>query len=138
MISISGRLTAGADGARTAARAAPATVLVVEDDCDIREVLSDTLAIEGYAVVSAANGRQALDLLHAGLDADLILLDLLMPVMNGWEFRAAQRADPALSRIPVVVVSASSPHGLDPERHIAKPFGVDELLSAVAELAAPH
>jgi CheY-like chemotaxis protein len=82
------------------------TVLVVEDDDDIRATLEDVLAGDGYAVSGAANGREALALLETLARPCLILLDLMMPVMNGREFLAALRADDALAPIPVVIVSA--------------------------------
>jgi two-component system response regulator MprA len=112
------------------------SVLIVEDDRDIRECMADALEVEGYSVALAANGREALDQLRDGVFPDLILLDLLMPVMSGWEFRQEQLADPLLSGIPVVVVSASSPGGLRPDRHLPKPFGLDELLEIVAVFAS--
>ena len=82
------------------------SILIVEDDSDLREALSEVLRDEGYSVESAADGREALDRLRRDLRPSLILLDLTMPVMNGWQFRAEQRRDPALSEIPVVVLSA--------------------------------
>jgi two-component system response regulator MprA len=112
------------------------SVLIVEDDRDIRECMADALEVEGYSVALAANGREALDQLRGGVFPDLILLDLLMPVMSGWEFRQEQLADPLLSGIPIVVVSASSPGGLRPDRHLPKPFGLDELLEIVAAFSS--
>ena len=83
------------------------TILVVEDDSDISEAVSAILGDYGYSVVVAANGREALDRLReSATPPRLILLDLMMPVMDGWQFRAAQAADPALAAIPVVLVSA--------------------------------
>jgi CheY-like chemotaxis protein len=113
-----------------------ATILVIEDDRDIRECMADALEMEGYAVASAGNGREALDRLRRGLRPDLILLDLLMPVMNGWEFRQVQLADPLLAGIPVVIVSASAPGGTRPAHHLPKPFGIDDLLAVVAQLTS--
>jgi CheY-like chemotaxis protein len=89
------------------------TVLVVEDDPDLREMMEQMLHLEGFATLTAPNGQAALDLLHSGAAVKVILLDLMMPVMDGWEFRRRQRADPRLARIPVVVMSA-----LDGERLI--------------------
>jgi CheY-like chemotaxis protein len=85
----------------------PATVLLVDDDPAILDGVGEFLGEEGFRVVSAPNGADALACLRAGLRADVILLDVIMPVMDGWDFRAAQLADPALQKIPVVVISAS-------------------------------
>jgi CheY-like chemotaxis protein len=84
-----------------------APILLVEDDADIAEAISTCLADHGFTVVVAANGREALDtLLQSAPLPSLILLDLMMPVMDGWQFRAAQSAEPLLSGIPVVLLSA--------------------------------
>ena len=82
-------------------------VLLLEDDPDIAEPTSSILGDAGYAVEWFRNGRDALDWLRDN-PADLILLDLMMPVMDGWEFRAAQRADRAIAGIPVVVLTADT------------------------------
>jgi CheY-like chemotaxis protein len=81
-------------------------VLVVEDDPDLREMMEQMLHLEGFATLTAPNGQEALNLLRAGAPVKVILLDLMMPVMDGWEFRRCQRADPKLADIPVVVMSA--------------------------------
>jgi CheY-like chemotaxis protein len=80
---------------------------VVEDDREQRETLCAMLDFEGFGHAEAANGREALDYLNASKAPCLVLLDLEMPVMNGWDFRARQLADERLSRIPVVVVTAN-------------------------------
>jgi CheY-like chemotaxis protein len=83
------------------------SVLIVEDDDDIRMTLKDIIEDEGYPTATAANGQEALDeLAHTERPPCLILLDLMMPVMNGSEFLSALRADDMLAPIPVVVVSA--------------------------------
>ncbi len=82
------------------------SILVVDDQDDGRASLAMLLELAGHAVRQARHGQEALDLLRAGPAPDLILLDLVMPVMNGWEFRRLQRQDPALAPIPVVVLSA--------------------------------
>ena len=84
-----------------------ARILIVEDDPDTREMLERFLQLEGFEVRTAANGQIALQALQADSALNVILLDLMMPVMNGWQFRQAQAMDPKLSRIPVVVVSAA-------------------------------
>src|SRR5690349_23695253 len=82
------------------------SVLVVEDDFDLRDALVPILEYEGHRVVSAANGKEALERLRTMPPPSLILLDLMMPVMDGEQFRAQQLRDPALASIPVVIVSA--------------------------------
>jgi CheY-like chemotaxis protein len=106
----------------------PRVVFVVDDDTAIRDSLADLLGEEGYTVVKAANGREALDKLRADDKGRpcVILLDLMMPVMTGAEFYAEQQLDPALSSIPVVVVSADGN-----VRVKAKPFGGEYLAKPV-------
>lgn len=83
-----------------------AQILVVEDDISIRDMLVDCLADEGYSVAGAGHGAEALHYLKHASPPRMILLDLAMPVMNGWEFWQAQQSDPSLAAIPVVVLSA--------------------------------
>ena len=102
----------------------------MEDDLDLREALSEVLRDEGYNVAMAADGREALDCLRRQWRPSLILLDLTMPVMNGWQFRAEQRQDPALSGIPVVVLSAGD--------HLAEqmgPLGITDYVRKPIELS---
>ena len=82
-------------------------VLLVDDDFGILDGLSDFLESEGFSVVPASNGIDALSHLRMGLHVDVIVLDVMMPMMDGWDFRAEQLADPSLRDIPVVVISAS-------------------------------
>ena len=112
--------------------AQPLRALVVEDDHLIREAIAEALDEEGFEVVEAANGKEALDKLHAER-ASLVLLDLMMPVMDGWQFREAQLHDPELSHIPVVVLSAVKDENVPAERHFSKPCDLDELLDTVWE-----
>ena len=81
-------------------------VLVVDDDAAIRRLLMATLSRSGYVVCEAKNGREALDEMRAGR-SDLVVLDLMMPEMNGWEVLAVRAADETLRRIPVIVISAN-------------------------------
>ena len=85
---------------------APDTVLVVDDDLSVRTALKELFETEGYAVALAANGRAALNHLRGGLRPCVILLDLMMPVMDGWDFRAEQLADPELKDLPVFILTA--------------------------------
>jgi PAS domain S-box-containing protein len=86
-------------------RPQPRPILIVDDDAAIRRELTEVLAAEGYPVASAADGRQALTWLRGHPEPALILLDLMMPVMDGWELAATMRAEQSLSQIPVVVMS---------------------------------
>jgi two-component system response regulator MprA len=99
-------------------------VLIVEDDADVREALAYLLEEEGVRVIEAANGREALDRIEGGLEPDLILLDLMMPVMDGERFLRIRMSDSRLSAIPVVVVSALQRMSVDPAE-----FNVDEVIS---------
>lgn len=110
-------------------------VLVVEDDAALRETVAEILADAGYAVSSAGNGREALAE-AAVRHPDLILLDLMMPTMNGWQFRAAQQKLPGLAAVPVIVMSACS--DLEGESDLgavaasfSKPFDVAALLEGI-------
>lgn len=109
----------------------PVRVLLVEDDADLREATSDLLQLEGLEVSTAENGLEALLRLRTCPLPDVLVLDLGMPVMDGWELRAAQLADPALRRLPVVVVSSQSPDGIDPDAYLPKPCHPDALLLAI-------
>jgi CheY-like chemotaxis protein len=92
---------------RSEALLRPVRVLLVDDDVDIRETLCEALEEEDFVVTTAANGREALESLKRGPRPAVILLDLMMPVMDGWSFRHEQMEDPNLRQIPVVVVSAA-------------------------------
>jgi len=112
-------------------------VMVVDDDRDIREAISDSLECAGFDVVQARDGAEAFDLARA-LPPSLIILDLMMPRMNGWEFRTRQASDPQLRGVPVIVISAMA-NMLDapmPASFLAKPFDLDRLLHTVDRLAA--
>jgi CheY-like chemotaxis protein len=108
-------------------------VLVVEDDSDLREVIADILRWEGIPVVVAQDGREALDHLTTHPQKPfLILLDLMMPRMNGWQLLEHMDRDPALASLPVCIVSASG-HGKTRGRQLLrKPFQLEALLDVVA------
>jgi CheY-like chemotaxis protein len=112
-------------------------VLVVEDDPDLLDALSGAIAAEGYSVGRARHGLDALGQLRAATSPPrLILLDLMMPIMNGWQFRHAQRQDSELAKIPVVVVSAktdSEQHAawLEADDYLLKPISLERLLQTI-------
>jgi CheY-like chemotaxis protein len=115
------------------------TILVVDDDRDILEAISEVLRREGYAVVSAGDGIEATTVL-ASTQVDLILLDLLMPAMSGWELLEQRANDPSWTSIPVIVVSAA-PREVAPGSNvravIPKPFARGVLLDAIATHLRP-
>lgn len=117
-------------------------ILIVEDDADIREDLADILRDQGYDVVTAENGLAAREWLeHARALPDVILLDLMMPVMDGWHFRAEQLQDTTLARIPVVILSGAGDVRkeatvLGAVSYLPKPYKVDELLGVLQQLCS--
>ncbi len=114
------------------------SILVVDDDQDIREAVAEVLAGEGYSTRTAGNGQEALAVL-SGLERPcLVLLDLMMPVMDGYEVLARLRENPVWRGFPVVVCTASrstAPEGAS--GILRKPFEVDELLSLVGGHCPP-
>jgi CheY-like chemotaxis protein len=108
-------------------------LLVIEDEPDLRDNLTEVLRNGGYAVVAVPAASEGMSLLRRGLRPDAIILDLLMPEMDGWDFRKAQLADPALSAIPVVVISAVVGYSLPiAPVMLAKPINVPLLLRELA------
>lgn len=110
--------------------------LVVEDDRDAREALSEVLEHEGFRTNGAANGREALDFLRSGHPVSLVLLDLTMPVMDGWEFCEELAKDDRLADLPVAILTASASYTRLPVRRcdagfFAKPLDFDRLLETV-------
>ena len=117
-------------------------LMIIDDDDDLREALVDVMSAQGYDVVAFADARVALTALEEGQSPFLILLDLMMPGMSGWEFRAAQQANPKLLSIPVVLVSAANMlsdgvHSFSDIEMLRKPFDLNTLLTTVARYAAP-
>lgn len=112
-------------------------VLLVDDEEDARVALAEVLGDAGYGVLQAANGAEALSLLaEHGPRCGLILLDLMMPVMNGWDFRKKQRQNQALADIPVLLMSAgahiaSASGDLDAAGYVTKPVEPDDLVAKV-------
>jgi DNA-binding response OmpR family regulator len=114
-------------------------VLIIEDDRETRDALSVFLELEGYDVSCAPDGAQGLDEARRS-HPDVILLDLMMPIMDGWGFRARQKLDPTIAAIPVVVVSALGRRDdIDAAEFVPKPCDLDEVLAIVArtDRAAP-
>jgi len=116
-------------------------VLVVEDDRELRESLKATLQGAGFSVVEAANGEEALRLLGRNASISVILLDVVMPVMDGWEFRAAQKRDPELAKIPVVAMSGFQKEiddrPIDSDAFLPKPVRAEVLIETVRNCCGP-
>lgn len=113
------------------------TVLLVEDEDDLRDMIRDALELNGYEVVAVEEGQAALDAFARIEHVCLVLLDLLMPGMNGWDFYAKMRERPELAAIPVIVHSsapAQAPAGVT--RVVQKPMQLERLLSVVREFCA--
>jgi len=111
-------------------------VLIVEDDVDVREALSMMIESAGYRVAADGDGHEALDRLRAGARPRLILLDLMMPRMDGWQFHAEFVRDPALAAIPVVILSGDgdAPRkaaAMQVAGHLRKPVELDRLIQVV-------
>lgn len=112
-------------------------VLIIEDDTEIREALSDILVSEGYAVQTANNGQEGLDYLKSQNEKPgIIILDLMMPIMDGWHFRDHQLQDPELAKIPVVVVTADGNASqkaktMNATAGLKKPIDLDEFLETI-------
>jgi DNA-binding response OmpR family regulator len=117
-------------------------ILVAEDDMDIRELIALSLGYAGYDVISASDGQQAVDLAFEE-KPDLILLDLRMPRLSGYEALEQIKARPGLERVPVVILSAKGQDdeiqtGLDlgAVQYILKPFAPDELILKIGQIVA--
>ncbi|MFP2927618.1 response regulator [Pyxidicoccus sp. 3LG] len=118
-------------------------VMAVDDDADILLAFRDVLEMEGYCVMLARSGREALDLLQRGARPAVILLDLMMPDISGWEFRERQLADPSLASLPVVVisgqgVSARDVAALGVAAYLKKPVDLEQLLGTVERYVRPQ
>jgi CheY-like chemotaxis protein len=110
-------------------------ILVVDDNPDIRETLCLVLKAGGYQTAEAANGREAIAWLHSEAAPSVILLDLAMPIMDGYQFLTAKEADPVLVGLPVVVISSLNCSGLMFDHQVSeclrKPFSTTALFDAV-------
>ena len=117
----------------------PRTVLLVDDDPGVRHTLARFLGFEGFSVVEAGNGQEALVHLRRGCAAEAIVLDLRMPVMDGWTFRRAQRSDPAIADIPVIVLSGADAHRfseLDAAAAFEKPVTMSQIADQLRRIFA--
>lgn len=115
-------------------------ILVVDDDADLRQTLQALLDDSGYQVTAVASGQAALDQLSAGARPNLILLDLMMPEMNGWQFLERAGADSTLASIPVVVMTARQAADslpVLPKEVLRKPFDYDSLIGTITRCASP-
>jgi CheY-like chemotaxis protein len=118
----------------------PLPLMIVDDDDDLRNALTFIMSAHGYEVAAFGDARRALGALETSPPPFLILLDLMMAGMSGWEFRAAQLADVKLSPIPVVILTAAHTltdgvHTLSDVEIVEKPFALDALLDIVARYA---
>jgi len=118
-------------------------VLIVDDDADVREALEELLVERGFAVITASNGAEALKLLRSmSAPPSIILLDLMMPVLDGYGFLAEQRRDPQLSGIPVAIITAG--HAVDHARLgqsrpiLSKPINVSQLMATLRGIQSPE
>jgi len=114
----------------------PPYILLVDDDSDLRQCLVDLLEDEGYVTRTACSGREALALLENSAPPCLILLDLMMPDLNGWQFYEQQQRNRQLAQIPVLVVTASRSLGpnIPGSDVLLKPFTIDDVLDKVERL----
>jgi CheY-like chemotaxis protein len=111
-------------------------VLVIDDYQDIRESIAMALGLEGYRVVTASNGLDALNKLYGGLRPCLIILDMMMPVMNGFAFRQSQLEDPELAKIPLIAYSTvtdpnETAQNLRADAYLYKPSDMSEITAIV-------
>ena len=118
-------------------------ILVIDDDLEVRSTFAELLEFANFDVVSASGGAEGLRMLRYDPRIGLVLLDLMMPEMDGWRFRHAQRADTRLASIPTIIVSGS-PLGsiihaeLQAADYLLKPVGRDHLVSVVASYCKPR
>ena len=115
-------------------------ILVIEDDRDSRETFCEVLRLAGFECVSAHDGAEGLGVLLGDLPVDAILLDLMMPKLDGWQFRKQQLANPTFAKIPVIVVSAlavarKSAPTFGASAFLAKPVAAEDLVAAFRRVA---
>jgi CheY-like chemotaxis protein len=113
------------------------TILIVEDDDDIRESLRDVFQDKGYHVRCASNGREGLDALRRFEPPSVVVLDLIMPVMSGGELYGEMKADPGLAEIPVIVSTSDPSQAPSGVLLLRKPLDVHAMLATVGRLCRP-
>jgi CheY-like chemotaxis protein len=126
-----------ANAPEPAVRAGVRPILIVDDDVSVRRTIARFFTSEGFSVIEAENGQEALTYLRGGGDPAVIVLDLRMPVMDGWTFRRQQRLDPRLARIPVIVLSGADADGLPELNALAafeKPVSLLQIVNLVKGL----
>ena len=112
------------------------TILVAEDDTGLRDVVAEILQSSGYEVVPVDDGKQAIDYLNMAEEASAaVLLDLMMPVVNGWDCLHMMRSDDRLWSIPIVVMSEAEQGGMGADMFLRRPFRVDDLLETIDHFA---
>lgn len=110
-----------------------AAILIIDDDAGSRAALADLLSDEGYTVATVADGGEGLAYLQQGHRPRVILLDLMMPGLDGWDFRTEQKRDPALEAIPVIAISAAGKL-VDADYSLRKPIDIETLLKFLRTL----
>ena len=121
----------------------PGRVLLVDDDTAVRETLAEGLRLAGFDVAEAASGSEGLQILRKDPHIGMVLLDLLMPEMDGWRFRHEQRTDPRLASIPTVITTGAPladvvDRELKAADYLMKPIGLEHLVSVVAHYVRPN
>src|ERR1043165_4989775 len=112
------------------------TVLIIDDDVASRKALAEVLTDEGYSVATASDGADGLTYLRQGHRPRIILLDLMMPGVDGWDFRAAQKRDDDLRGIPVIAISAAGKL-MDADHTLRKPINIETLLRLLRTVLQP-
>lgn len=124
-------------------RRGPGRVLVIDDDEGVRSVMRKQLAAAGFDVVAASTGAEGIDIMRADPSFKVVLLDMIMPAMDGWGFRQVQLADPVLAAVPAIVLTGAPLPSLIHDQlkaadYLLKPVGRDHLISVVSNYCTPR
>jgi CheY-like chemotaxis protein len=117
-------------------KAADPTILIIDDDVASRKALAEVLTDEGYSVATSSDGADGLTYLRGGHRPKVILLDLMMPGVDGWDFRAEQKRDAGLRDIPVIAISAAGKL-MDADHTLRKPINIETLLNLLRTVLEP-